>query len=291
MKPAPFEYVVPDSLEAALSFMREHGYDAKLLAGGQSLVPMMNLRLAQPEFIVDLNHIPELDTVSRDGDGHLKIGAMTRQRRLEHEALVAETAPLLHEAIPYIAHPQIRNRGTLGGTVVHADPAAELPAVLVALDARFHLRAIGVNRWVDAVDFFTGLFVTDCGAEEILVEVSVPAAPPGTGWAFEEVARRHGDYALAGVAALVTLDDGGSCAKARLVYLSAGEVPMIAHEAAEMLSGEEPTDALIAEVAEYAAQREISPVSDIHATAEFRRHLAKVLTKRTLARAIDRAKA
>lgn len=290
MKPAPFEYVVPDSLGAALELMQQHGYDAKLLAGGQSLVPMMNLRLAQPAWLVDLNNLTELDAIERDATGELRIGAMVRQHRLERDPHAAEAAPLLHEAIPHIAHPQIRHRGTLGGSLAHADPAAELPAVMIALGARFRLQSSEGSRWCDAVDFFTGLFATGCGAEEILVEVAIPAAHPATGWGFEEVARRHGDYALAGVAALVTLDDS-RISYARLVYLSAGEVPMLARQASGLLVGEEPSEELIEEAAQLASRREISPVSDIHATAEFRRHLASVLTKRALKRAVARARA
>ncbi len=289
MKPAPFEYVVPDSLVAALDLMREHGYDAKLLAGGQSLVPMMNLRLAQPALIVDLNRLQGLDAVKRDVSGELRIGAMARQHRLEHDPVAAEIAPLLHEAIPHIAHPQIRHRGTLGGSLAHADPAAELPAVMVALEARLRLQSSAGSRWVDAVDFFTGLFVTDCAPEEILTEIAIPVPPPGTGWGFEEIARRHGDYALAGVAATLTLDENRRIVRARLVYLSVGEVPILARKAASLLVGAEPSDVLIEEAAELASQQEIAPVSDIHATAEFRRHLARVLTKRALYRAVARA--
>jgi carbon-monoxide dehydrogenase medium subunit len=288
MKPAPFDYAVPDSLDAALSIVHEHGYDAKLLAGGQSLVPMMNLRLAQPALLVDLNNVPELDAVNLDDKGDLRIGAMVRQHRLEHDPLVAEAAPLLHEAVLYIAHPQIRNRGTVGGTLAHADPAAELPAVAVTLEARFRLQSASGERWIDAKDFFVGLFATDCSVEEILVEVAVPSLPPRTGCAFEEVARRHGDYALAGVAALITLDENNLCSGARLVFLSVGEVPTVARKATNLLVGQPPSESIFNDVAELASQEEITPVSDIHATAEFRRHLAKVLTKRALNRAVAR---
>lgn len=289
MKPAPFEYHSPDSLDAALALLEEHGYDAKLLAGGQSLVPMMNFRLAQPAMLVDLNRLPQLDSIIPDSSGGIKIGAMVRQSKLEQNTLVAEFAPLLHECVPNIAHPQIRNRGTIGGNLAHADPASELPAVMVALQAKFRLQRSGGDRWIGAEQFFQGLFATDCAPEEMLVEISVPALAPRTGWAFEEVARRHGDYALAGVAALATVDQGGVCTGATLVYLSAGEVPMAAPKAAGMLAGQAASDALFEAVAQAAASEEIEPVDDIHATAEYKRHLVRVLTKRALKRAFEKA--
>lgn len=290
MKPAPFDYIAPDSLDAALATMNEYGYDAKLLAGGQSLVPMMNFRLAQPAVIVDLNRLSELDTISQEDSGALRLGAMVRQRRLERDPLVAELAPLLHEAMPHVAHPQIRNRGTLGGSLAHADPAAELPVVMVALEARFHLRHASGERWIDARDFFTGIFTTDLAAEEVVVTVEVPRLPPRTGVAFMEMARRHGDYALAGVAAVISLDEAGACRRARLVYLNAGEVPVVAEQAAALLVGQSPSGNVFDEAAVLASEQEIEPVSDIHATAGFKRHLAKVLTVRALKQAFARAK-
>src|SRR5690349_387211 len=235
MKPAPFEYQAPASLPAALAALARHGGDAKLLAGGQSLIPVMNFRLAQPAVLVDINKLTELDFVRRGEDGSLHIGALVRQRRLEREPLVAEAAPLLREAVPFVAHPQIRNRGTFGGSLAHADPAAELPAVAVALGARFRLRKEGSERWVEAGDFFAGLFTTALEPDELLVEAAIPPLSPRTGWAFLEIARRHGDYAQAGVAALVTLGVDGRCREARLVYLSAGDAPVDAREAARLL--------------------------------------------------------
>jgi CO/xanthine dehydrogenase FAD-binding subunit len=290
MKPAPFEYVAPESLGAALDVLARQGGDAKILAGGQSLIPVMNFRLAQPALLVDLNKIAELDFVRRDEDGGLRIGAMTRQRRLERDPLVAAAAPLLAEAVPFIAHPQIRNRGTLGGSLAHADPAAELPAVAVALGARFRLQRAGGERWVEAGDFFSGLFSTALTPDEVLVEVALPASPPRTGWAFLEVARRHGDYAQVGVAARVTLEEDGRCREARLVFLSVGDAPVEARRAAAGLAGEALSGAAIAAAAETAAREEIDPTGDIHASAAFKRHLARVLTARALARAAERAR-
>lgn len=290
MKPAPFEYEAPTSLDAALDLMARHGADAKLLAGGQSLIPVMNFRLAEPALLVDINRVAELDFLRQDADGTLRIGALTRQRRLERDPLVAKVAPLLHEAVPFIAHPQIRNRGTFGGSLAHADPAAELPALAVALDARLRLRRTGGDRWVDAAGFFAGLFTTALEPEEILVEAAIPPAPPRTGWAFLEIARRHGDYAQAGIAARVTLDESGRCREARLVYLSAGDAPVQAREAARLLAGQELSEAAIEVAAEKASRDEIHPPGDVHSTPEFKRHLARVLTRRALRKAADRAR-
>jgi carbon-monoxide dehydrogenase medium subunit len=289
MKPAPFEYLAPRNLEEALAIMHAQGAEAKLLAGGQSLIPVMNFRLAQPTLIVDLNNVTELGRLQRDEAGGLRIGAMVRQRELERSQLVADLSPLLHEAMPYVAHPQIRNRGTLGGSLAHADPAAELPVVAIALDVYLRLQRQGGERWIRADEFYTGLFSTALGPEEILAEVTIPPVPANTGYAFMELARRHGDYAQAGAAALVTLDEQGVCRNARLVFLAVGEVPMVAHQAAQVMIGQVPSVELIAEVARMAAESEIDPVTDIHATADYKRHLAQVLARRTLQQATDRA--
>jgi carbon-monoxide dehydrogenase medium subunit len=288
MKPAPFEYQAPCSLEAALDLMAHRGGEAKLLAGGQSLIPVMNFRLAEPALLVDINKLAELDFIRRGDDGGLRIGALTRHSRVERDPLVAEVTPLLHETMPFIAHPQIRNRGTIGGSLAHADPAAELPAVAVALRTRFRLRKAGGERWVNASDFFGGLFTTSLEPDEILVEVAIPPLPARTGWAFLEIARRHGDYAQIGIAALVALDDAGRCREARLVYLSACDVPVEAVEAERLLSGQELSSEAITAAAEKAA-REIRPFSDLHASADFKRHLARVITGRALRTAVDRA--
>jgi aerobic carbon-monoxide dehydrogenase medium subunit len=289
MKPAPFEYQAPGSLEAALDLLAHRGGEAKLLAGGQSLIPVMNFRLAEPALLVDINKLTDLDFIRRSDDGGLRIGALTRQRRLERDAQIAEIAPLLHEAMPSIAHPQIRNRGTIGGSLAHADPAAELPAVAVALNARFRLQKTGGDRWVDARDFFGGLFTTALEPDEILTEVTIPPLPPRTGWAFMEIARRLGDYAQVGITALVTLDESGRCREARLVYLSVGDRPVEAREAARLLAGQEISPEVIAAAADKASRDEMNPAGDVHATAEFKRHLARVLTGRALRRAHQRA--
>jgi carbon-monoxide dehydrogenase medium subunit len=290
MKPAPFTYVAPASLEEALAALDEHGYDAKLLAGGQSLIPVMNFRLAQPAVIVDLNGVAELGHLQRNEAGGLRVGAMVRQRELELNETVAALAPLVHEAMPYVAHPQIRNRGTLGGSLAHADPAGELPVVTVALEARFCLRRLGGERWVSAEDFYQALFMTALEPEEILVEVAIPPLPRNTGYAFLEVARRHGDYAQAGVAALLTVDGEGVCRQARLVYLNLGEIPRVAYRAAALLIDQPVLPELIEQAARQAAEEEIDPTGDIHATVAYKRHLAHILGRRALGQAADRAR-
>lgn len=293
MKPASFEYLAPESLDAALEALARYGWDAKLLAGGQSLIPVMNFRLAQPAVLIDLNRLGELDHVRPEDGGGLRIGAMTRHRTLERDPRIAELAPLLHEAAPFIAHPQIRNRGTLGGSLAHADSRAELPAVAVALRARLRLQRTGGERWVEARDFFTGLLSTALEPEEILTEVALPPVPARSGWAFQEVARRHGDYAQVGLAAGVTLDEAGRCREARLVYLSVGDRPIEAREAARLLEGaalsEKGIDKAIAAAADKASRDEMAPTGDLHASADFKRHLARVLTGRVLRRAFARA--
>ena len=288
MKPAPFDYHVPGSIEEAIALLQEYGDDAKLLAGGQSLVPAMNFRVVQPSVLIDLNHVKELDYIQENGQV-LRIGAMTRERTLELDPRLGRWSPLLVEAMPHVAHPQIRNRGTLGGSLANADPAAELPVVMLALDARLKVRSGDQERWVEAQNFFSGMFTTDLGQGEMLVEIELPSHLPRTGWSFKEVAPRAGDYALMGVAALVTLDEAGSCESAKLVFLNAGDGPVVAKEAATLVVGMSITDSLIEEAAVHASEKEINPFGNIHASPEFQRHLARVLTKRTLHQAYQRA--
>lgn len=290
MKPAPFEYFVPDSLEQALELLREHGDEAKILAGGQSLVPAMNFRIHQPEVLIDLNRVPEMSYI-REDENVIRVGAMTRERHLEFDDLIARRTPLLHETVPFIAHPQIRNRGTLGGSLVNADPAAELPVLMLALNARLKARNTAGERWIEAQDFFVGMFTTALEADEILVEIDLPVMPPHTGWSFMEVAPRAGDYALMGIAALVTLDEGGKCRDAKLVYLNAGDGPVVAGDSANSLKGERITERLIESAAQFASESEITPFGNVHASPEFQRHLATVLTKKALKRALERAEA
>lgn len=294
MKPAPFKYYAPTSIEEALDYLATYGTEGKILAGGQSLIPTMNFRLAQPSVLIDLNPISALAYIEPHSDGGLRIGAMTRQRAVERGALVVERAPLVQAAMPYIAHPQIRNRGTFGGSMAHADPAAELPAVAMALEARFHLRSRRGERWVAAKDFFIDLFTTALEPDELLVEVAFPPMPPRSGWSFQEVARRHGDYALVGVAALVVVDDqglsempSGVCEAARLAFFSVGPGPVVTEQAAALLEGQAPTPEAI-EAAAAAVTTDLDPSADIQASVAYRRHLAGVLAHKALTEAFSR---
>lgn len=288
MKPAPFEYHAPDSLDQALDLMHEHGGEAKLLAGGQSLVPAMNFRVMQPGRLIDLNRIDELSFIREQGAA-LRIGAMARERHLEFDALVAKRTPLLAEAVPFIAHPQIRNRGTIGGSIVNADPAAELPVLMLALNARLKAKNVSGERWIQAHDFFAGMFTTALTPDEILVEIEMPFMQPHTGWSFMEVAPRAGDYALMGVAVLIALDEQNKCEQAKLVYLNAGDGPVDAKESARLLEGEMLNDKLVESAAGLASEKEINPFGNVHTSPEFQRHLANVLTKNALKQAMKRA--
>jgi len=288
MKPAPFEYFAPDSLEEALDLMSQHAGEAKILAGGQSLVPAMNFRVVQPTLLIDLNRVSTLSYIQEDNHS-IQVGAMTRERQLEFDSSIAKSVPLLHEAVPYIAHPQIRNRGTLGGSLVNADPAAELPVLMLALEARLKAKSKSGERWVNARDFFVGMFTTALEQDEILVEIELPVTPTRTGWSFMEVAPRAGDYALMGVAVLVTLDANGKCERAKLVYLNAGEGPLETSEAENLLTGQTLSDELIEAAAASASEKEMNPFGNIHTSPEFQRHLAHVLTKKALKQANQRA--
>ncbi len=289
MKPAPFEYYRPRSLDEALSLLAEHGGDAKPLAGGQSLIPAMNFRLATPSVLVDLNGLSELSYIS-EGTGGLAIGGMTRQRAVERSAVVARLVPLIAETMPHIAHPAIRNRGTIGGSLAHADPAAELPAVMLALNATFAVTGTAGVREVAASDFFVGLFSTALEPGELLTQIRIPPAAKRSGFAFQEISRRHGDFALVGVAASVELDEHGRCAGARMALLSVGDSPVLAERAVRTLEGQLPSAECIQAAADAAASSDIDPSSDIHASARYRRQLAKVLTRRVLERAFERAR-
>ena len=288
MKPAPFEYHAPDSIDQAVELFSQYSGEAKILAGGQSLVPAMNFRVVQPSVLIDLNRVGELSYIREDGNV-LRIGSMARERHLEFDLSIVKRTPLLNEAVPFIAHPQIRNRGTIGGSIVNADPAAELPVLMLALNARLKARNSSGERWIDAKDFFVGMFTTALAEDEILVEIELPFSPNHTGWSFMEVAPRAGDYAMMGVAVLVTLDEAGKCKAAKLVYLNAGEGPVEAKEAETLLEGENLNDELFESAAGKASQEEINPFGNVHTSPEFQRHLANVLTKKALKQALQRA--
>jgi carbon-monoxide dehydrogenase medium subunit len=288
VKPAAFAYVAPETVEEALAVLAQHGDEAKPLAGGQSLVPVLNFRLARPAVLVDLNRIRSLSGITADNSA-LRIGAMTRQRAVERHDDVGRKAPLLAESLGFVAHPQIRNRGTFGGSLAHADPAAEMPAIALALGARMRLRRGAQERWLGASDFFTGLFSTALAPDELLVEVEIPALPARTGTSFQEVARRHGDYALLGVGAVVTLDNNGVCQSAALAYVNGGPGPLRAQRAEAALVGERAQNNRFETIAQLALQ-ELRPPTDVHAPSDYRLQLARELTKRVLATAFARAR-
>lgn len=286
MKPIDFALHRPDTTAGAVALLTEYGEDAKALAGGQSLLPLLNFRLARPEHVIDLGRVAGLAEVRRTPDA-LVIGAMVRQARAERSPEVAAAAPLLAAALPYIAHPPIRNRGTIGGSLAHADPAAELPAVARALDAIFVVRGPGGVREIAAPDFFDGHFTTALAAADLLVEIRFPRAAPGTGAAFAEVARRQGDFALVGVAAQVTLD-GGVLRDVRICVSGVAPVPHRATEAESVLTGHPPDERRRSEAAD-AVRAAIDPTADLHATAAYRKDVAGVLTERALTEATRKA--
>jgi len=287
MKPARFDYHAPRTVEEALALLTRYGGDAKLLAGGQSLVPLLNFRLSRPAALVDLNRIPALAYVE-EVDGRVHLGAMTRQRTIEFSPVVARRLPLLGEATRWVGHLPIRTRGTIGGSIAHADPSAEYPAVLTALEGEVVVRGPKGERTVRPGDLFQTYLTTSLGPDEILTEVRLPAAPAGAGHAFEEFARRHGDFALVGIAAMVVLD-GARCTRARLATAGAGPVPVRLRAAEEILERDGVGDAAV-EAAARRATELVQPDSDIHASADYRRHLTGVLTARAVRRAVAAAR-
>jgi CO/xanthine dehydrogenase FAD-binding subunit len=286
MKPAPFRYVAARSAAEALELKAMHGDEAAFLAGGQSLIPAMNFRLARPAVLIDINPLVVLDGIRAQERGTVRIGALTRHRTVERDPVIARHQPLLHEVLPHIAHLQIRNRGTLGGNLAHADPASELPAVMLALDARLRAQSISGERWIEASAFFKAALTSALRADEMLVEIEVPALPQRSGTCFLEVARRRGDFALMGVAAVIVICEAGICTQARLAYCGAGDTPVRVEAARSLVGGTITADA-IRNAAALAAQ-ELDPPGNIHAGRNYQRHLAGVLTRRALLTALRR---
>jgi len=287
MKPPKFDYYDPRSLDEALALLDRHSDDAKVLAGGQSLMPLLNMRLARPSIVVDINQIEELNYV-RASDGGIAIGAIARQRALQTEKLIAERVPILREAAYYIAHPQIRSRGTICGSIAHADPAAELPALALALDAEMTLTSAKAARKVGAEDFFQSFFTTALEANEILTEVRFPAPPKDSVWSVLEISRRHGDFAIAGIVAGLALEPNRPIiTRARLVYFGVGATPIRVKAAEEALIGQAASEAAF-EAAAQSAKQGVDPSNDIHATEEYRRAVAATLTKRALRSALQK---
>lgn len=288
MKPAPFEYAAPHSLPDALDLLGRNDPDeVKILAGGQSLMPLLNMRLARPGLVLDLGRIEGLDYV-RPHDGGLAIGAMATKRALEDSSLVRDEYPLLWESTVAIGHPPIRNRGTVGGSMVQADPASEYPAVALAMDMEFVLLSAAGERVVAADDFFVTYLTTSIEPGEILTEIRVPRLPAGTGWGFQEEARRHGDFAMVGAVSTVALE-GGVCASPRVVLFGVADRATRMHEAETGLAGVAPDEAALEALGEAVWAAVEDPMSDVHASAEYRRQLARVLSVRTMREAVNRA--
>ncbi len=286
MKLSPVDYEAPGTVAEALDLLAEHGDEASVLAGGQSLIPLLALRLAQPAVLIDINGVEGLSGVSVT-DGWVTIGATTREYMAEESATIAESVPLLAAALPLIGHEAIRSRGTVGGSLAHADPAAELPAVARALNAEFVVRGPSGERVVPAAEWFEGYLTTSRGPDELLTEVRFLAARPGTGTSFQEVARRHGDFAMVGLATSVTLN-AGTITDARLAFAGVSDVPARATAAEELLEGERPTAELFDEAARVAAA-DIDPPSDLHGSAEYRKKVAAALVRRGLREAVGNA--
>jgi CO/xanthine dehydrogenase FAD-binding subunit len=289
MKPAPFRYIAAQTVDQALQLKAAHGEEARFLAGGQSLVPTMNFRLTQPAILIDINPLTQFAGVSNGAGPKLSIGALARYRTLERDPAIALQAPLVAEALPHIAHPQIRNRGTIGGNLAHADPASEMPAIVVALSGKLRARSVRGERWIAAGDFFVGALTTALAPDEMLTEVELPVAPPRSGTCFMELSRRRGDFAIIGVACTLELDADGRCSAARIALCNAGDGPVFAAQASESLLG---TMVGRAEIEQAAAlvQSEINPGGSIHGSKEFQRHVAGVLTARGLTTANERAR-
>jgi carbon-monoxide dehydrogenase medium subunit len=287
MKPAPFEYFAPATLDEALELLREHGDEAKILAGGQSLMPLMNLRLARPKVVVDINRLRGLDGITTTADGGLAIGALARHRALEKSALVRAENPLLAAAMPLIGHFQIRNRGTLGGSMVHADPAAELPAVGLLLGCEFSLARKGGARVVPAADFFLGYLATAIEPGELLTEIRFPKWRAGAAWAIDEIARRKGDFALVGAAVSAELDGGGILRDVAIVMFGVGGKPHRIESAEAILKGR-PIDPRSLRALSQAIADELEPDSDVHASAQYRKEVGGVLARRALDAALAR---
>jgi CO/xanthine dehydrogenase FAD-binding subunit len=287
MKPPRFYFCAPHILDEALALLDQNSEETKVLAGGQSFVPLLNMRLAAPAYIVDINHISELNYIEPE-DGYLAIGATVRQRQVERSALVQEKHPLLIEVIKHIGHMQIRNRGTVVGSIAHADPAAELPALLTCLNGEVLAQSSHGERVIKAEEFFSGYLSTALEPGEMLTEVRFPLIAPQAGWAFLEFARRSGDYALVGAAAILTSTADDRCMSAHVAYLGIAGAPVRGHAVEDVLSGTTLDEPTLDAAAEAARTLVSDDMSDVHATVEYRRVLAAELTKRVLKAAWER---
>jgi CO/xanthine dehydrogenase FAD-binding subunit len=288
MKPAPFRYVAARTIDQALELKAEYGDEARFLAGGQSLVPTMNFRLTQPAVLIDINPLSALAGVRNGAADRVRIGALTRYRDLERDPATEQTLPLIHEALPHVAHPQIRNRGTIGGNLAHADPASEMPAIVLTMAGRLRAQSMKGERWIDASDFFVGALTTALEPDEMLTDIELPVAASRSGACFLELSRRRGDFAIIGVACIVRVDEAGCCVEARIGLCNAGDGPVFAGQASQSLVGA-PIGAPEIAAAAALVQNAIDPGGSIHASKEFQRHVAGVLTERAVTAANERA--
>jgi CO/xanthine dehydrogenase FAD-binding subunit len=287
MKPPAFDYVRPRSLDEAVETLARHRHDAKILAGGQSLVPLLNFRMLRPALLIDINRLPELDTVTEQEDGSIRIGALTRHFALETSRPIARRLPILPCAMTHVAHLAIRNRGTIGGSLSHADPAAELPMLALLLDAEISMRRAGGTRVVAAGDFFVGALVTALEDDEIVTEIAFPSISPAAGWGFEEFAQRSGDFAICAVGAVIDIRDG-RIAEARIALMGVDATPVRARQAEQILADQRPDRALI-KAAAASARAAVNPSTDLRASADYRRHLVEALGEQVLCTACRRA--
>jgi len=288
MIPAPFDYHAPGSLAEAIGLLQQHGDDAKVLSGGQSLLPLLKLRLASAAHLVDIGRIPGLDYIKEEG-GYLKIGGRTRESALERSEVIKAKYPILHDTALVIADPLVRNRATVGGNLAHADPANDHPATMLALGAEVVAAGAGGERVIPITQFFTGIFSTALRPGEILVEIRIPAPPPRSGGAYVKLERKVGDFATAGVAVQITLDDAGACKDAGIGLTNVGMTPIKATKTEAFLAGKSFDQATINQAAEIAAS-ESQPMDDIRGSADYKRDLVRVLTARAVTRALERAK-
>lgn len=290
MKPPKFDYYKPTTLNEALNLLEEAGEDGKIIAGGQSLVPIMNMRLASPKCLIDINGLTELDYIKNDENQNLlQIGTLTRQSKVEESEMVANTCGLLTDAITQIGHVQTRNRGTIGGSIVHADPSAELLLALLTLNGSVQIASKDEVRNVGAEDFFVTYLTTDIMPTEILTEINIPIIGGRRGYSFQEIARRHGDFALVAASCYMTVDDHDKISSIRFALGGVEAIPLLIEDAEDFMIGETLSDSLLGKIVK-SVELAVEPESDLHASAEYRTHLAKVLTKRTLTQAYERAR-
>ena len=288
MIPAPFNYEAPSTLDEALALLDKYGEEAKILAGGHSLLPMMKLRFAQPETLIDINNIPGLAYIREEG-GYLKIGALTREADLEHSDVIRARYPIFTDASKLIADPQVRNMGTVGGNIAHGDAANDHPAVMLALRAEVVTTGPEGQRTVPIDEFFYGFYMTAVQQGEILTEIQIPVPPKGSGNAYHKLERKVGDYATAGVAVQLTIDDNGICTAAGIGLTNVNPTPLRAERSEQVLVGQKLTDKIIAEAAQYASE-DCNPSSDLRGDEDYKRHVVGVLVKRMIHKAAERAK-